>query len=74
MTAELLTMLKDGFGPSPGGEDAFDALVGVLGMINVALGRRPAGIPAVASTSQRPAWVAVEGWILGQTELEAVRA
>ena len=48
------------FGPDEDGEDPFDAFVGLLGMLNVVLGRRAAGWPA--DSHQR----AVEGWILGQ--------
>jgi len=54
-----LTIL-DGFGRSPQGEDAFDAVVGLWGMLEVVLGRRPAGEP------QDKAIRKVEGWILGQ--------
>ena len=49
-----------GFGSSEDGEDPFDAFVGVLGMLNVLLGRRSAGWLEPAATR------AMEGWILGQ--------
>jgi hypothetical protein len=56
---ELVASIRDGFGPSPSGEDAFDSLVGLLGMLNVILGQRPLFEPeqGVART--------LEGWILG---------
>ena len=39
---------------------AFDALVGLLGMLNVVLGFRSAGDPPADTAAS------VEGWILGQ--------
>ena len=53
--------IEDGFGAGASGEDRFDALVGLLGMLNVVLGRRPSGEP------DDPAVRRIEGWILGQT-------
>ena len=52
--------LLDGFGPSDSGEDPFDALVGLLSMIEVVDQRRKEGS---ASGADEKAW---EGWILGQ--------
>jgi hypothetical protein len=52
--------LLDGFGPSPSGEDAFDALLGLLKMIEVCDGRRP---EATQSLSSPDPW---EGWIIGR--------
>jgi hypothetical protein len=49
-----------GFGPGESGEDAFDAVVGLMGMLSVVLGTRPSGEPAEESIRR------VEGWILGQ--------
>jgi hypothetical protein len=57
---ELVAALRDGFGASPDGEDRFDAVVGLFGMINVILGNRPVGEPE-AETIRK-----IEGWILGQ--------
>jgi hypothetical protein len=51
--------LVDGFGPLKSGEDPFDAALGLLGMIEVAEGRRPATPTSVEA-------VDCEGWILGQ--------
>ena len=56
----LRAALEEGFGPAPGGEDPFDATVGVLGMINVVRGKRPAHDPSDARPRR------IEGWILGQ--------
>jgi len=52
-------MIDDGFGDSKSGEDQFDALMGLLGMIEVADRRRPASEPGRVSDP----W---EGWIFGQ--------
>jgi hypothetical protein len=50
----------DGFTKS-GDDDAFDALVGLLGMLSVVKGQRPSGEP------DGMADLKVEGWILGRT-------
>jgi hypothetical protein len=51
--------ILDGFGRASSGEDAFDSLLGLLGMIEVFEGRRPEG----ATDRMDRVW---EGWILGQ--------
>ena len=56
----LRAAIVDGFGPSPSGEDPFDAVVGLFGMLNVVLGRRSSGDPDDERIRR------VEGWILGQ--------
>lgn len=53
------TAIRDGFGPSSRGEDAFDAVVGLFGMLNILAGRRLPGDP------QLPVLKDIEGWILG---------
>jgi len=53
--ASVRSAVRDGFGPTSGGEDTFDALVGLLGMLGVAAGRDAAA----------PQLSTVEGWILG---------
>jgi uncharacterized protein with HEPN domain len=58
-TQELASQIATGFGPEESGEDLFDAVVGLFGMIEVALGRRPDGAPASQDIRN------VEGWILG---------
>lgn len=61
LEAALERRIYDGFGSGSSGEDEFDAVVGMLGMLNVITGRRGSGAPhddlAVRS---------VEGWMLGQ--------
>ena len=54
----------DGFGADAFGEDRFDALVGLLGMLNVVLGYRPPGDPRVPEIAQ------IEGWILGMANAQ----
>lgn len=60
VTDALHAEIADGFGPRFDGEDRFDAVVGLLGMLAVILGERDAGEcdDAVIRTT--------EGWILGQ--------
>ena len=53
--------IADGFGAGTSGEARFDAVVGLLGMLNIVLGRRPSGEP------DDPIVRRIEGWILGQT-------
>jgi hypothetical protein len=55
--------MLDGFGTGGEGEDPFDALAGLCGMIEVADGRR-AEAPDLAALPGRR-----EGWILGQIDL-----
>ena len=43
LTSEIQTLIADGFGELPSGENPFDATAGLLGMIEVADGRRAAG-------------------------------
>ncbi len=52
--------IDDGFGNSDVGEDQFDALIGLLGMLSVVLGIRDDGLPEDESVTT------VEGWIFGQ--------
>jgi hypothetical protein len=56
----VASLINDGFGETKRGEDQFDALMGLLGMIEVADRRRPASAPGQATDP----W---EGWILGQS-------
>jgi Protein of unknown function (DUF429) len=58
---KLITQVKDGFGARSNGEDAFDALIGALGMIEVIENRR---IERPFVHNDVDTW---EGWILGQT-------
>ena len=59
LATDLRAEIRDGFGSSANGEDRFDAVVGLFGMLNVLLGHRPSGEPR-----DDPKLV-VEGWILG---------
>jgi hypothetical protein len=56
----LRAALREGFGDSGDGEDRFDAVIGLFGMLNVALGHRLPGEPEHDDIRK------VEGWILGQ--------
>lgn len=58
LSTDMRKVLEDGFGPRKE-EDAFDAAMGLLGMVEVVEGRRAAA-PARTEASE---W---EGWILGQ--------
>lgn len=57
----LADEIEDGFGSGADGEDRFDAVVGLFGMLNVLLGRRPSVAPDEDEVRL------VEGWILGQS-------
>ena len=59
---DLHAQVADGFGPKKDGEDPFDAVLGLLGMIAVATTYEPSGIP---TSDQLPHVRSVEGWILG---------
>jgi hypothetical protein len=61
LDADLIGAIRDGFGEDAAGEDRFDSVIGLFGMLNVLLGRRPPGDPT------DPVARAIEGWILGQT-------
>ena len=58
----LREAVVSGFGPGAGGEDQFDAVAGLFGMLNVLLGGRDPGVPAGDEAVRR-----VEGWILGRS-------
>ena len=51
--------INAGFGPHPAGEDAFDAVIGLIGMLLVVRGMRPAESPDDPAVRRR------EGWMLG---------
>ena len=56
----LREAIKDGFGSDKSGEDRFDAVVGLFGMIDVVIGELPEGVP------NDPEIRNIEGWILGR--------
>ncbi len=59
--ADVRRRVNAGFCDGPAGEDEFDCVVGMLGMIGVVAGAIPAGLPA-----GDPAVVTIEGWMLGR--------
>ena len=61
--AGLIDSITTGFGSDAAGEDRFDSVIGVLGVLGVLLRRRPAFVP------EDPAIRRWEGWVLGQTAL-----
>ena len=63
MPAAIRRLIATGFGERGDGEDAFDAMAGLCGMIEVADGRRAEAPDVLWSSPPR------EGWILGQTDM-----
>jgi len=61
--AALRAAVRDGFGADAPGEDRFDSVVGLLGLIGVLDGARPDFVPADDAVRR---W---EGWVLGQTAM-----
>jgi len=59
----LRAMLRDGFGADAAGEDRFDSVIGLLGLVGVLDGARPDFVPDDAAVRR---W---EGWVLGQSAL-----
>lgn len=59
----LMEAARQGFGADAAGEDRFDSVIGLLGLIGVLDGSRPDFVP------EDPAIRRVEGWVLGQTAL-----
>ena len=66
--AALAEAITSGFGTDAAGEDRFDSLIGLLGLIGVVDGKRPDFIP------EDPMIRSWEGWVLGQTALPQNRA
>lgn len=61
--AALAAAVADGFGADAAGEDRFDSVIGLLGLIGVLEGSRPDFVP-------EDPWIRRwEGWVLGQTAL-----
>ncbi len=52
--------LRNGFGNSPSGEDRFDAVVGLMGMLNILLGKHACCTPQDEQVRK------IEGWIMGR--------
>lgn len=59
--ASLRRRVGAGFSGGPAGEDEFDCVVGMLGLIGVVTGAIPVGLPA-----DDLAVITTEGWILGR--------
>jgi hypothetical protein len=59
-STELSAQIQEGFGARADGEDKFDALIGLLGMIEVVGGRR------LERPSDHTSVLSWEGWVLGQ--------
>jgi hypothetical protein len=59
LSEDLAANIEDGFGYLETGEDAFDALIGLLGMIEAA------GDPSRCVAPEDPAMRDIEGWTLG---------
>ncbi|WP_137123987.1 hypothetical protein [Roseomonas sp. HF4] len=62
-SAALRAMVADGFGADAAGEDRFDSVIGLLGLVGVLDGLRPDFVPPDDAVRR---W---EGWVLGQTAL-----
>ena len=61
LSRELERLLREGFGAGAEGEDLFDSVLGLFGMLEVATAHRSEGVPDDAAVRE------VEGWILGLT-------
>ena len=61
LTDRLEGAIEDGFGPGNDGEDPFDAVVGLLGMLDVVFGNLASGEPQDDTTQ-------IEGWMLGYSD------
>lgn len=59
LAPDLTNLLDAGFGDKKDGEDPFDAMLGLLSMLEVALRHRPPGNPPTPEINN------IEGWILG---------
>jgi hypothetical protein len=64
LAPDLLSRMELGFGDDKTGEDQFDALIGLFGMIDVVTGRLDSSIP------NDPDILRWEGWIFGQEPID----
>ena len=62
LSASLKTRIVDGFGSGRDGEDQFDALIGLYGMINIVMGCHVVWEPGLPRLRE------IEGWIFGQSQ------
>ena len=65
LDAELVHQIEDGFGPSKSGEDPFDAVIGLLGMINTIQRTAEPDLPDDATVRH------LEGWMFGRPKSDA---
>jgi hypothetical protein len=65
LQADLAANIEDGFGSAETGEDAFDAFIGLLGMIEAVCD------PSKCVAPQDPAVRDIEGWTLGTDPADA---
>ena len=61
LSQRLQDAIEDGFGTSRDGEDPFDVVVGLFGMLDVVLGNLASGEPQDDKTQ-------IEGWMLGYSD------
>jgi hypothetical protein len=66
-SADVLSRVKGGFSEGRNGEDEFDAVVGLIGMIAVVTGKIPSGEPETDTAIRT-----VEGWILGRSATTSI--
>ncbi len=66
--ADVRPRVSAGFSDGVAGEDEFDCVVGLLGMIGVVTGAIPVGLPA-----EDAAVVTTEGWILGRAQASGLQ-
>ncbi|MFX4229399.1 MAG: hypothetical protein ACFHHU_16430 [Porticoccaceae bacterium] len=59
---EVRYVIQDGIDRAHGKDDAFDALIGIFGLIRIAAGKHAENLPRRASILER------EGWIVGMDE------
>ena len=59
LTTGLRDAIAEGFAKGQGGDDGFDAVAGLLGMLDVVAGERPGAVP------RDDAVLTTEGWMLG---------
>lgn len=61
LDSQLMHAIIDGFGNANDGEDRYDSVVGLYGMMNIVLGNRSIEEPTLPSIQR------IEGWIFGQS-------
>jgi hypothetical protein len=59
ISPDLQNRIENGFTDKEGKDDAFDSLIGVVGLIRIAMGQRAEFLPGNTDMTER------EGWIIG---------